>query len=239
MSYETWIDNGAFYVRGNNLEPWRGEAIITSEGDFQLTFHNTLPGGADLRFAIVVDPNFQPTQCIQSGDGDSTERANIDGDWLAGWSTQLDEMAEDENLSPALAKYASHFPGGTLFFPNARSYQYDPGNTEAFWSIPNEWRAGHAQGKFAEEFFNARTVRYGEPSIYQTVDEGEEATIERDDMFYCQNRTDGKGCKQLCNYVNGIADDISTSSHGRGRMGTQRMAFQALVSSDRALQQLA
>jgi hypothetical protein len=219
LDVETWIDNGAFYVRGNGLAPWRGEAVMTSEGDFQLSFHNTLPGGADLRFAIAVDPNFQPTQCLQSEDGSGTVRSNIDGDWLGGWSSQLDEMAEDENLSPALEKYASHFAGGQLFFPNARSYQYDPGNTESFWSIPNEWRAGHAEGKFAEEFFTARTVRYGEPSIYQTVDEGEEATIERDDMFYCKNRTDGKGCKQLCNYVNDIADDISNELAWAGPNG--------------------
>jgi hypothetical protein len=209
LEYETWIDNGAFYVRGNELTPWRGEAIMTSEGDFHLTFHNRLPGGSDMRFAVAVDPNFQPTQCVQNDDGGSTQRVNIDGNWLDGWSGDLTEMAEDENLSPALAKYASHFAGGTLFYPNARSYQFDPGNTDSFWSIPNEWRAGHAEGKFSEEFFHARTVRYGEPSVYATFDEDEEATIERDDMFFCKNRTDGKGCKQLCNYVNGLADDIA------------------------------
>ena len=57
----------AFYLKEDKLDPWRSEAVITSEGDFQLTLHNRLDGGEDFRIAFVIDPVFQPQECIQSG----------------------------------------------------------------------------------------------------------------------------------------------------------------------------
>ncbi len=65
--HHQWIEKDAFYLLEDNINAWRSEAIITSEGDFQLTFHHDLGGGQDYRVAFVIDPAFEPTQCIQSG----------------------------------------------------------------------------------------------------------------------------------------------------------------------------
>ena len=78
--HEAWVHRDSFQSVGEKMAPWRGEGIITTEGDLQVTFHHTLPGGADFRFAFVVDPNFQPTECV--GDSGNVSLENLDGDWL-------------------------------------------------------------------------------------------------------------------------------------------------------------
>ena len=107
-THHNWLYNDAFYVVDGNIDAWRSEAIITSEGDFQLTFHHDLGNGQDYRVAMVIDPAFEPTQCIQSGatcytlDGDTLVDDDNDG-WAdyydpdcleGGWETGFDPRWE-------------------------------------------------------------------------------------------------------------------------------------------------
>ena len=83
------LGDDIFYGYQGEVTAWRSEAIITSEDDFQLTVHHdldTVAPGQDFRFAFVIDPDYQPTICIESGqtcyvDGDN------DGD---GWENYND-----------------------------------------------------------------------------------------------------------------------------------------------------
>ena len=87
---ETWMGQTPWWILHENLDPWRGEAIITSEGDFQVGFHHTLPGGEDFRFAFVIDPDFAPKQC----DYETGKAVERDGNWLENWSKDLKGMKQ-------------------------------------------------------------------------------------------------------------------------------------------------
>ena len=85
--YMHWLNEDAFYVVQNELTPWRSEAIMTSEGDFQVTVHHELDSSVgdaneDFRFAFVIDPGYQPTVCIQDGQTCYSGQDD-DGDGLA------------------------------------------------------------------------------------------------------------------------------------------------------------
>ncbi|MCP4806822.1 MAG: hypothetical protein GY913_02305 [Proteobacteria bacterium] len=88
--YFTFLYGDDYFLKEGSLDAWRSEAIITYEGDFQLTFHHDLGNGQDYRVAMVFDPEFQPTECISEGatcyalDGEPTDD---DGD---GWVDGLD-----------------------------------------------------------------------------------------------------------------------------------------------------
>ena len=85
-----WLMNDAFYLKEAKFEPWRSEAVMTSEGDFQITLHQRLGSGEDFRIAFVIDPNYQPVECIQSGETCYTlsgEPKDEDGD---GWFDEND-----------------------------------------------------------------------------------------------------------------------------------------------------
>ncbi|MFT5584744.1 MAG: hypothetical protein ACI9VR_002330 [Cognaticolwellia sp.] len=85
-----WLMNDAFYLKEDKFEPWRSEAVMTSEGDFQVTLHQRLGNGEDFRIAFVIDPQFQPKECIQSGETCYTldgEPQDEDGD---GWFDEAD-----------------------------------------------------------------------------------------------------------------------------------------------------
>ena len=85
-NHHNWLESDAFYLLEGDIEAYRSEAIITSEGDFQLTFHHDLGKGQDYRVAMVIDPAFEPTQCIQSGATCFTlEGENVDDD-NDGWA---------------------------------------------------------------------------------------------------------------------------------------------------------
>lgn len=64
----SWLIDDAFYLKEDKFEPWRSEAVMTSEGDFQITLHQRLGNGEDFRVAFVIDPTFQPVECVQSGE---------------------------------------------------------------------------------------------------------------------------------------------------------------------------
>ena len=88
--YFTFLYGDDYYLKEGNLEAWRSEALITNEGDFQLTFHHDLGKGQDYRVAFVLDPEFQPTQCVSENStcyALNGEPADDDGD---GWVDELD-----------------------------------------------------------------------------------------------------------------------------------------------------
>lgn len=144
-TYFTWLRYFPYYKRsgtfapdGGDASPWRSEAVLTSEGDLQLTIHMKLDPIGDLRFGWVVDPAFQPVECedVDGGAG----LVNVDGNWLESWS------AEEE---------------GTLWHLNAGSYQLNPSDQSDYWYLPQEWLAGYSFGRFGDEEF------FGHPTDYQ------------------------------------------------------------------------
>jgi hypothetical protein len=175
--HETWLDNDGFVVVGSAFDPWRGEAIITSEGDVQIAFHQRLPGGEDFRFAIAVDPDFQPRTCVQSEDGEGVDYAQVDGDWIGNWSQGLEE-------------------GDRMFYMNSGAYQFNPQNLPALsnpdpdqWYLPNEWQAGFSRGRFADDLFRVRPTRFATPESYFAFADfeggGSAAAVSRSDLFHC------------------------------------------------------
>ena len=187
--HEQWMYNSAFRAVGQKLDPWRGEAIITSEGDFQIGFHHRLPGGEDFRFAIVVDPTFQPTTCDETESGEVVA-ADVDGNWLEQWSTDLADVADylataDEAGQAAFSNMEPYLDTGTLFYLNANAYQFNPQDTFDYWYFPEQYQAGFAAGKFAEERFNSRSGRYALPTFYTDPDSLAVGAPPAADLFYC------------------------------------------------------
>lgn len=115
-------------TEGDGTDPhvtpsWREEVVLTTEGDLQLTFHSRTQFG-DLRFGWVIDPVFQPEECVQDEDGNIALEPK-DGDWIENWS-------------------ASGEDGTTTYYLNTFTSQINPANQEEYWSFENEWRAGYA-----------------------------------------------------------------------------------------------
>ncbi len=129
----------SFYKKEGKIEPYRVEAIITSEHDLQLTIHMNVPRFGDVRVGWVIDPRFQPAECQTNEDG-TAELVDVDGDWLANWSA-----AED---------------GGTLFNLNSLSYQINPSNGDDYWSIEQDWQGGYSFGRFVEDDFQGHPTDY-------------------------------------------------------------------------------
>ncbi|MEQ1504605.1 MAG: hypothetical protein ABMB14_20365 [Myxococcota bacterium] len=190
--YEQWAVQAGFRVVEEDLDPWRGEALITSEGDLQLSFHHHVPGGADFRIIFTVDPDFGPTTC-DLGDGEQTgalPRVPLDGNWVEEWSTELDKIASLDDAARAPYSHMEEFlDGGRLYFLNAFSYQLNPSEPDGrFWDLPETWIAGAAQGKFVEEDVFHRTARFGEPSIYNLIEVGSSSSVgsvNPADLWYC------------------------------------------------------
>jgi len=85
--YYWWLAEEPFEVTQGGLEAWRAEALLTNEGDFQITIHHDL-GKEDFRFAFVIDPTFEPSICVQEGQtcytiDDPENPQDSDGD---GWA---------------------------------------------------------------------------------------------------------------------------------------------------------
>jgi hypothetical protein len=208
--YEEWaIQSGFHVVVEDDIEPWRGEAVITSEGDLQLAFHHRLPGGADMRFVFSIDPDFAPVSCSVDEQEGTVVRGPMDGDWIENWSTELDYIAEqsaaDETgaFGRPYAHLEPYLDGGRLYLLNSRSYQLNPADpTGADWDIPSQWSAGAAQGKFSEENLFHRTARFGEPQVYNAVEVADNTEyqyfdISKDELWYCDDIT-GDPREDLC-----------------------------------------
>jgi hypothetical protein len=190
---ERWLADDGWIVVGDTMEPWRGEAVLTSEGDAQIGFHVELPQGRDFRFQFVVDPDFQPRSCQENEEGTGVEYAPVDGDWIAEWSAGQT---------------------GTLFFLNANAVQFDPGTVlpsdgsapppsyagPRFWQFPNEWEAGFAQGRFADDLLTLRPTRYFEPAAYTFVGNDFSSDFPRaDQSFYgCPDIPPGETLGSVC-----------------------------------------
>ncbi|MBN2800924.1 MAG: hypothetical protein JXX28_17435 [Deltaproteobacteria bacterium] len=199
---EGWFSRDAYFVQQEPLVPWRGEAIMTSEGDLQIAFHHKVTGGEDMRFAFVIDPGFQPNKCTELEDGSGTRYEPVDGDWVANWSDPTwTTLPGDGALE------------GNVYFLNARSYQFDPANLDSVWSLPLEWRAGFANAKFGEEKMVMRTTRYGNPFAYTRFESEEITELSRDDLFYVTlpEGTDPATSPEfqaMCDQVHAVADQV-------------------------------
>jgi hypothetical protein len=177
---ELWMKYDGWHIVSEDLDPWRGEGIVTHEGDLQVTFHHKLPGGADFSFQFAIDRFFQPVECAFDAEKNEVVRAAYDGDWIDGWSTDLERIASLRDDEVAFAPFAhldDYLDGGRLFYLNARGYQVNPDENDDRWFIPEQWAAGAAQGKFGEELVADRGQLYNEPYLTdlfagQGVDEG-------------------------------------------------------------------
>lgn len=195
-THETWLDTTGFYVLGQDLDPWRGEAIINSEGDLQVGFHHRLPGGEDMRFSFVIDPDFQPTACVQNEAGDGVELVDVDGNWLDAWS---------EGVT------------GRRYFLNGGAFMWDPeaagdntsGQDPRQWLLPIEWAAGYGVARVADDDMRIRTTRFARPETYLRAEAAEltgQRTIFSTDLLYCEEERD---CDRVAENANAIAGNVS------------------------------
>lgn len=146
--HEPWTDDDSFQVLHADIAPWRGEGIITSEGDLQVSFHHTLSGGEDFRFLFVIDPDFQPQRCVQTEAGSQWE--DVDGDWLGSWSDGLEARRYYLNAGAEQID-----PNPTAWKPF--EFQWDS------WFLPEEWRAGYAVGRYGPSLLATRRTQYEYP----------------------------------------------------------------------------
>jgi hypothetical protein len=194
--YEEWAQQSGFRVVTEELDPWRGEGLITSEGDLQIAFHHRVPGGADSRFVISIDPDFAPTTCRNTqsgyelvyydggGDGevpgkDANGNGMPDDGWIERWSNGTEDhpqglayiasLDEDDPYRAAFDHFEPYLDGN-LWLLNSGGFQLNPSETSDYWFLPDFWQAGAAQGRFVEENVSSRSPRYGEPFIYNFVD---------------------------------------------------------------------
>lgn len=184
---EVWLGLTPYRAFREALEPWRGEGIITNEGDIQVMFHHRMPGGGDFRFGFAIDPDFQPTVCRQTESG-TPIRENLDGDWVGEWSKDIDWLLEQDNLPPFLAAAAQRNQGGRLYYLNARAFQWDPlaQGTPEQWPLPEEWRAGFANGQFVDERLNGRYNRFGTPEVYLLFESELGGDVTAADLYYAE-----------------------------------------------------
>jgi hypothetical protein len=218
--HESWLKQDAFRVVGETLAPedtWIGEAIITSENDFQVTFHHRLPGGEDLRWQFVIDPVFAPKACQKTAE-DTFSYEPINGDWVENWSADLGEDAA----------------GDRLFFLTGNSYQFNPKNpngnepnSNQFWALPRQWESGLAGGKFSEDLMSMRTDRYGMPATYGLADADDEVEVELTDLYYCPLAADSPtGNNALCDWRS-----FDNSEAGEAATTTNYATFGDLVNA--------
>ena len=210
--FEEWAQQAGYRVVTEQLDPWRGEALITSEGDLQIAFHHRIPGGADSRFVVSIDPDFAPTTCVARDGGfdlvshdvgdlpvkDSDNNGMPDGGWIERWSYGTDEhpqglayiaSLDDDDPYRAAFDHFEPFLDGKLFLLNSGGFQLNPSDVEDFWFFPDYWQAGAAQGRFVEENLTSRGPRYGEPWVYNFVDVVGTSTTNiqanEDDIWHC------------------------------------------------------
>ncbi|NOY26482.1 MAG: hypothetical protein GXP62_11470 [Oligoflexia bacterium] len=197
MEFYDFLQLDGFYLLTEPIDAWRSEALINGEGDFQLTVHNKLSDGEDMRFAFVVKPEFAPLACEDTNGDGTAEVVNIDGmSWVDAWSQDLD--------------------GDKIYYLNAGAQQSEPGVTDEYddpvvWYFPTEWSAGFAQSKFAGEEFASRPSQYG---LYDEVGTGQhfELSSTSDDDGYWGSVID-RADPDMDAYA-ATADDLRTLADG-------------------------
>lgn len=183
IQHETWANNGGFVGIQEDLDPWRGEGVITSEGDLNVTFHHRI-SGSDFRFAFVIDPTFQPTECQDDGSGGIVS-APIDGDWIDNWGRVMTEP----NYDGGDVEWPGQESSGTLFMLNSGSSQIDPDSQEDgdflnYWNLSPKMEAGYARARYgAEEMFVYKS-RYGTPYVYTDYNARSEEPFTEDFLFF-------------------------------------------------------
>ncbi len=190
--HEQWAERAAYRVVGGDLDAYRGDALVNSEGDVQFAFHHRLPGGEDFRWVFAVDPDFQPTTCL-GDDQEGVIRDQLDGDWIEEWSRELREYTGD--LPQGFEYLDGLTEDGRLFFINANAYQFDPEfqsteDQDDRWFIPPQWQAAAAAGRFSEDIIEERSSRYGLPAFYE-VYENIEPFFDEDAVLAAEGLEDG------------------------------------------------
>lgn len=191
--YMNWLDDKGFYLKTDELTTWREEAVLTAEGDLQLTVHMQTEFG-DVRFGWVIRPNFNPTECVDV-DGVSTQRPVFDdSNWIDGWSG----MYEEDD-------------GYTVYLLNAGASQVNPADGDE-WYFDETWLAGYSFSRFGDEDAYMYTSDYAdysdaavEPFWVSRDDEGKvnggyptKADIQYPEL----NCGDGgDGCAQVIDYA--------------------------------------
>lgn len=128
--YMRWLDDKAYYLNTGKVTTYREEALITAEGDLQLTVHMNTPFG-DVRFGWVVKPDYDPQQCATVDGKVTNEPLFGDADVLKNWSADED--------------------GKTLFNINAGTYQVNPFKGDDYWYFDPKWAAASGFSRFGDE----------------------------------------------------------------------------------------
>ncbi|MFK7926810.1 MAG: hypothetical protein AB8H79_01380 [Myxococcota bacterium] len=178
IAHETWIERDVFTAVHEPLDPWRGEAIMTSEDDLQLTFHHRLPNG-DFRFAVVVDPAFQPRTCVEDESGNLSNEP-IDGDWVAEYTKSMTQGNYDGGES----LWTGRSNEGTLFLLNATTFQFNPDSTDNIWVLPFYMEAGYAAARWGPESMSYQGARWAQPSAYTAYADGDRNGPPTSSVFY-------------------------------------------------------
>lgn len=140
LAFHTQYQTDGYYKFSEPIDAWRTEALVNTEGDFQLTVHNKLNSGEDFRFMFTIDPDFAPVSCSTDDQGNQVLEYIDGSSWLDAWS-------DDED-------------GYTIYYLNAGAYQIDPGNSDNVWYIDSDWLSGYGTAKFSEDDFSSRPTDY-------------------------------------------------------------------------------
>lgn len=152
LQYFTFIQEDGYYALSGAVEPYRTEAYINSENDFQLTVHHALDNREDFRFHFTIAPDFAPVDCVEEASG-SPVIEYVDG---APW---VDEWSADED-------------GYRIFYVNAGSYQLNPSDTDDYWFLTTDWNSGYGSAKFAAEEFASIPGSYGDYDHIELYENG-------------------------------------------------------------------
>jgi|GEM_PF-1449543 len=136
-----WVLDDGYYGLTGDLDAWRSEALINSEGDLQLTIHVDLGDDQDFRYVWSIDPDFAPDDCLENEEGELYRAFSDGSSWVQEWS-------EDED-------------GNLIYYLNAGSYQVDPTDSEVSWYISDDMVSGYSHAKFAAEEFSSHPGEYG------------------------------------------------------------------------------
>jgi hypothetical protein len=141
ISKNSWIRDDGYYAMSGDVDVWRSEALINSEGDLQLTVHIDIGDGEDFRFAWSIDPDFSPNDCLETDDGELYRDYQDGSDWIEEWS-------EDEE-------------GNLIYYLNTGAYQVDPTDSENSWYLSQDMLSGYSFAKFGSEEFASHPAEYG------------------------------------------------------------------------------
>ena len=177
LQYNTWLQDDGFYRMGGGLstdknEVWRTDALINSEGDFQLSFHMNLDNnGEDFRAAFSIKPDFAPVTCTADADGNPEIVYQDGANWLDEWSRHPQDA------------------GYKVYYLNAGAAQTNPSDSNVFWYFTTDWAAGYSDARFSADNFGSIPTAYdwSDPSA-QTGKSCKTGTLDR--LFYWSNYFD-------------------------------------------------